>query len=40
MSAGQRQQLRRNCAMVLASPDSYESDLKGLCGLLNSSSSR
>jgi hypothetical protein len=40
MSETERQQLRRSCATVLASPASHEADMAALCNLMSRMSSR
>jgi hypothetical protein len=40
MSETERQQLRRSCSTVLASPDSYEADMTALCKVMSRISSR
>ncbi|MBB3020525.1 hypothetical protein FHR70_003611 [Microvirga lupini] len=40
MSPAERMQLRRSCAMVVASPDSYEADMQTLCRLMSRMSVR
>jgi len=35
MSADERLRLRRSCAMVSASPESYDADMQALCRLMS-----
>jgi hypothetical protein len=40
MSADERLRLRRSCAMVSASPESYDADMQALCRLMSRVSAR
>ena len=40
MSADDRAKLRRSCAMVSASPESYDADMQALCRLMSRMSAR
>jgi hypothetical protein len=40
MSPAERARLRRSCAQVAASPESYEADMQALCRLMSRMSVR